>query len=1301
MNIAKRCCALIFAVIMVLSMVPMSALAADTTNTTITVDTSKVTLAERNKNNSETLQTVVVPDNVFAVNDAFYVPVIVSNLESFDGYNLQMIYNTNVLRFDGAFTAFTYVNSDGDEVTFAKTQLFGTTPTTTNEGVVMGVADPSGNGQVVTIDYDSKYGYLFFAKFTVVGKTTNADGKETIGIQAKEGSAAIGVGGVANGTTQFVSGTISVETESSGGESGGTTTSSDYEIWYELDSTADTETTPDNYKEYDISTDAGKTVTATLYIKNTGAAPVSLQAYDIYLTHDSKLTAGTFIPTNDNKGVAKTTDGKFHIQAIGENDKVADINIELQPNVNVVLGTIPFTINSTTAQYDEGLFITLTDNSQTKAQDSTNIGYADYEFDENGATKTKEDGTKITTGNKNAAYPTVGGTTQGAEVNTKYVVTYDANNGTWQSGTAPTQTKYHNVAMTLDPGATPTREGWAFKGWATTPNATANDCITVLPADVNEADTKLYAVWEQTSFTVEWFGTDGTVIETDNNVAYGATAEFNGTEPSKTVEGYTVEFLGWNTDPDAVAALTDLKITGATKFYPIFKETINQYEVTFDADGGTLADGASTTVKQDYNTPITLPNATKTGHTLEGWYDGTEKVGTAGGSYTIKKNVELKAEWTVDTYTIKYMDGTTEMTGLTPVSYTFGVGATLPTKDTVTKPAYTFAGWYNNEGLTGDVVTTIAADATGPKTYWAKWTDNEYTITSVANPTDGGTVSAVNSDNQSGASGNMNDTINVTVTPHPGYDIDKVTWAPENGDAKDIKITDGSGSFTMPAANVTVTATFKKVDLAVTKDDAIDSDEGSVTVKKNDEDTETDKAQIEDTINLTVTPENGYQVKEVSYSYTDKDGKEVKTTITNPVNDVYTFTMPGYTVEVSAIFEPIEYTITYMDGKSKIENLSPAKYTVESEQITLPSATKLGYDFKGWYTEPEFTNVVTTLTPADAEDKTYYAKFEIIEYTITYMDGSDPISGLIPNTYTVETGTVTLATYIKNGYTFEGWYDNAGFTGTAVATFNSMDVGNKTFYAKLTPITYTIKFVVPNGTAIADLTYTIESDYTLPEATNSNSLYTFKNWLASDAEGSWTNTEYNKGTEVKGKYGNVTLTAQWNEVLTYDIQEYKYAGSNQLMLLIATDSNTNAYTFDGETMFYSADTGYQIDKIENETTVKKNVFVTLISSEYVQDVDGIKRLTADGMAKVGPGTAAAADIRINGDINNDSVVNIADANIVYQMIVNGGGYYSADLLTADRLAADMVKDDNAVHRAAINDVNEIVNKINGTTTTNP
>lgn len=52
-------------------------------------------------------------------------------------------------------------------------------------------------------------------------------------------------------------------------------------------------------------------------------------------------------------------------------------------------------------------------------------------------------------------------------------------------------------------------------------------------------------------------------------------------------------------------------------------------------------------------------------------------------------------------------------------AYDYGKGVTLPTD--VTREGYTFAGWYDNEALTGDPVTDIGPTDEGDKTYWAKW----------------------------------------------------------------------------------------------------------------------------------------------------------------------------------------------------------------------------------------------------------------------------------------------------------------------------------------------------------------------------------------------------------------------------------------------------------------------------------------------------------------------------------------------------------------------------------------------------
>ena len=100
---------------------------------------------------------------------------------------------------------------------------------------------------------------------------------------------------------------------------------------------------------------------------------------------------------------------------------------------------------------------------------------------------------------------------------------------------------------------------------------------------------------------------------------------------------------------------------------------------------------------------------------------------------------KLTAQWTAPTYavTLNTNGGTINSGNVT--SYTYGVGATLPTD--VTRTGYTFKGWYDNESLTGSPVTAIGSTETGNKEYWAKWEANTYTVTLNTN---GGTINSGN-----------------------------------------------------------------------------------------------------------------------------------------------------------------------------------------------------------------------------------------------------------------------------------------------------------------------------------------------------------------------------------------------------------------------------------------------------------------------------------------------------------------------------------------------------------------------------
>ena len=75
-----------------------------------------------------------------------------------------------------------------------------------------------------------------------------------------------------------------------------------------------------------------------------------------------------------------------------------------------------------------------------------------------------------------------------------------------------------------------------------------------------------------TTYTVLWVDEDGTELEKDDNVAYGATPSYDGTEPSKVnTAQYTYDFTGWT---PTISTVTDDITYTAT-----YSATTNTYTV--------------------------------------------------------------------------------------------------------------------------------------------------------------------------------------------------------------------------------------------------------------------------------------------------------------------------------------------------------------------------------------------------------------------------------------------------------------------------------------------------------------------------------------------------------------------------------------------------------------------------------------------------------------------------------------------------------------------------------------------------
>ena len=118
---------------------------------------------------------------------------------------------------------------------------------------------------------------------------------------------------------------------------------------------------------------------------------------------------------------------------------------------------------------------------------------------------------------------------------------------------------------------------------------------------------------------------------------------------------------------------------------------------------------------------------------------------------------------------------------------------------------------------------------------------------------------------------------------------------------------------------------------------------------------------------------------------------------------------------------------------------------------TMPSTSKNGYTFAGWFGNKELTGDAVTELPEvfPAGTTTYYAKWTAYDAKISFVtNGGSSVAD--KNGKTGDTiNPTTMPSTTKNGHTFAGWYANAEFSGDAVTQLPAaFPAGTTTYYAK-------------------------------------------------------------------------------------------------------------------------------------------------------------------------------------------------------------------------------------------------------------
>lgn len=545
-----------------------------------------------------------------------------------------------------------------------------------------------------------------------------------------------------------------------------------------------------------------------------------------------------------------------------------------------------------------------------------------------------------------------------------------------------------------------------------------------------------------------------------------------------------------------------LKVQGAATGYSFAKEGTTNNLVIYTADVDekhsiTYHDGTGTTIEFYDITDNTFAPKTpeRAGYSFIGWYDGpgedANKVETIDA--TKLEDIELYARWDIINYTISYNLDNGTVDGENPTTYNINseeITLVNPTKDN-----YNFVGWTWEGQSTPTMLATIPAGSTGNRNFVAHFDAHTYTIT------------YKDQDNLE-FSGSF---VGSCPTIHKYNEETILPTATKEG--------------------YTFNGWFDSADCT---GDAITKIEANVAVAKT--------FYAKWTINsYTLTLKDGATtIFTVTQNYgTTINYDELETTKTG-----YTFIgwsaglpgiMPAENKTIYANYQANTYTLTF-DANGGVCGLENTEITYNHVYGTLPASTKTGYTFAGWYAEDTFETTVSENTVCrTTTDITIYAKYEIINYTITYSLNNGTVAGVNPTSYTVEDETFTLINPTKDGNEFLGWEGTGLSDVTLTVTITKGSTGNREYNAVYDGDEKTLTVIVDNKTVkLANFEYGQKINTTNlinPEEIGMTG-YSVEKWYA-DPE----MTEEFDSTQ--SYYDNVTIYGRW-DYLVDKITFYPY-----------------------------------------------------------------------------------------------------------------------------------------------------------------
>lgn len=524
--------------------------------------------------------------------------------------------------------------------------------------------------------------------------------------------------------------------------------------------------------------------------------------------------------------------------------------------------------------------------------------------------------------------------------------------------------------------------------------------------------------------------------------------------------------------------------------------------------GSTSSAGVSTgTYYRDTSQTITA-KAAPTGYSFVGWYEGSNLISSSlQVSVTMSANRTLVARYQIKTYVVNAVSYDTTKGTVSPAGQTVehGKNATVTASR---KTGYKFDGWYNGTTkVTSANPYTFAPTAN--ITLTAKWAINTVSDTVKISPSGGGTVSP------NPITGQENTAISTTATPATGYNFKH--WRYNNSSV--------SGGYSESTTNpLKITITGKRDVTAV-------FELKSYTVTWNANGGTVSPASVSKTHGSTLgTLPTPTRAATAEYSYTfagwftaASGGTQISSTTTVTGNVTY---YAHWTATKRS------YTATFNGNGGSTPSPSSITKKYNAALGTLPTCSRTGYTFLGWYTASSGGTKISTTTVV-TKDITYYAQWSINSYTLTFNPNGGTVTPTSKNLeYNSAYGTLptpTRASDAQYTYTFAGWY-TAATGGTQVTAATKMAAKDTTVYAHWTSNTrsYTVSYQTTYGTlnrTSQSIAYNSKGSCTLTMPNNTAEFtYTFVGWYTA-ANGGGTKVGSELTLETPAIKGTVTYYA--------------------------------------------------------------------------------------------------------------------------------------------------------------------------------